>query len=206
MSEQMDLLDQNKKLAIIKEVSEDYLGGPETKLVWADAGVKLKEILSRYEKIPEKEKHHTNLIFPHIAVYKALLERHGDAAMKIMEKGEAKAAKISAKTYQNLVRIPFGKAIFLKAFAAGCRSGFGPEAGFQNVIHRADTIVYQMDILACPYAKYCNAEKCGELTHIFCDNDIYAYGALKGITFTRHETLGTGGKKCDFLLERTSSR
>lgn len=198
----MELLDGNEKLVMIKEISVSYLGSAETETVWADAGAKLQEILSRYENIPEKEQRHTNLIFPHIAVYKALLERHGDAAMEIMEQGEAKAARKSAKTYQNLVKIPFGKAIFLKAFAAGCKSGFGPEAGFQNKVHRADTRVYQMDILACPYAKYCNAENCGELTHIFCNNDIYAYGSLKGITFTRHETLGTGGEKCDFLFER----
>ncbi len=57
---------------------------------------------------------------------------------------------------------------------------------------------YKMDVTACPYVKYCNSEGCPELTHIFCDNDVYAYGYLKGIRFTRTETLGIGGNKCDF--------
>lgn len=34
-------------------------------------------------------------------------------------------------------------------------------------------------------------------------NDIYAYGSLKGITFERSQTLGTGGSKCDFHLYKT---
>jgi hypothetical protein len=34
------------------------------------------------------------------------------------------------------------------------------------------------------------------------DNDIYAYGYLNGIRFTRTETIGTGGSKCDFGLVR----
>lgn len=28
--------------------------------------------------------------------------------------------------------------------------------------------------------------------------EVYAYGYLKGIRFTRTETLGIGGNKCDF--------
>ena len=34
------------------------------------------------------------------------------------------------------------------------------------------------------------------------DNDIYAYGYLNGIRFTRTETIGTGGSKCNFWLVR----
>lgn len=69
------------------------------------------------------------MIFPHIAVYKALLRNHSDIAMQIMEEGEAITAKGSAKAFQKMVNIPFGRTIFLKGFAAGCKSGFGSEAG-----------------------------------------------------------------------------
>lgn len=74
--------------------------------------------------------------------------------------------------------------------------------GFANAVYKATSKEYRMDITACPYAKYCEGEDCSELTHIFCDNDVYAYGYLDGIRFTRTETLGTGGNKCDFRLAR----
>ncbi|MDE7254212.1 MAG: L-2-amino-thiazoline-4-carboxylic acid hydrolase [Acetatifactor sp.] len=187
-------------MKIIKKTVADILGDTETEKIWDAARERLKEILSRYENIPPKEQIHTNLIFPHIAVYKSLLENHSSMAMEIMEKGETAAAERTVKLFQDVVKIPFGKAIFLKGFTAGCKSGFGSEAGFRHVIHRADSKCYQMDVTACPYVKYCNAEGCGELTRIFCDIDVYAYGNLDGVTFERSQTLGTGGEKCDFHL------
>lgn len=186
-----------EKMKIFKKTVADILGNNETEIIWYSAREKLSEILSRYKT---KEQLHTNLIFPHIAVYKSLLKNHSSMAMEIMEKGEIAAAEKTVKLFKNVVKLPFGKGIFIKGFAAGCKSGFGSDAGFKHVIYRADSKCYQMDVTACPYVKYCNAEGCGELTRIFCDIDIYAYGHLDGITFERSQTLGTGGEKCDFLL------
>ena len=200
MQENIKILDESKRMKIIKKTAADILGDTETERIWDTARERLREILSHYDNIPPKEQMHANLIFPHIAVYKSLLENHGGMAMEIMEKGEAAASEKAAKLFQNVVKLPFGKAIFLKGFAAGCRSGFGSDAGFRHVIYRADSKCYQMDVTVCPYMKYCNAEGCVELTHIFCDSDIYAYGYLDGITFERTQTLGTGGEKCDFHL------
>lgn len=200
MQEHIKMLDESKKMRIIKKTVAAILGDTETEKIWDTARERLREILSRYENIPPKEQLHTNLIFPHIAVYKSLLENHSDMAMEIMEKGETAAAEKTVKLFQHVVKFPFGKAIFLKGFAAGCRSGFGSDAGFRHVIYRADSKCYQMDVTVCPYVKYCNAEGCGELTRIFCDIDVYAYGHLDGITFERSQTLGTGGEKCDFHL------
>ena len=200
MQEHIKILDESKRMKIIKKTAADILGDTETERIWDTARERLREILSHYDNIPPKEQMHANLIFPHIAVYKSLLENRGGMAMEIMEKGEAAASEKAAKLFQNVVKLPFGKAIFLKGFAAGCRSGFGSDAGFRHVIYRADSKCYQMDVTVCPYMKYCNAEGCAELTHIFCDSDIYAYGYLDGITFERTQTLGTGGEKCDFHL------
>lgn len=122
--------------------------------------------------------------------------------MEIMEQGEAITAKESGKSFQKIVKLPFGKTLFFKTFAIGCKSGFAAEAGFANVVHKATSKEYKMDITACPYVKYCESECCPELTHIFCDNDIYAYGYLDWIRFTRTETLGTGGSRCNFWLVR----
>ena len=200
MQDHIKILDESKKMKIFKKTVADILGNNEAEIIWDSAREKLSEILSRYKNIPPKEQVHTNLIFPQIAVYKSLLENHSDMAMEIMEKGEIAAAEKTVKLFKNVVKLPFGKGIFLKGFAAGCKSGFGSDAGFKHVIYRADSKCYQMDVTACPYVKYCNAEGVGELTRIFCDIDIYAYGHLDGITFERSQTLGTGGEKCDFLL------
>lgn len=49
------------------------------------------------------------MIFPHIDVCKVLLRNHSNKAMQIMEEGEAITAKESAKSFQKIVGIPFGK-------------------------------------------------------------------------------------------------
>ena len=196
------IFDNGKKINVIKDVAVKTIGREETDKAWNDARRLLTDILDKYPNIQPKEQTHTDLIFPHIAVYKALLISHSDVAMKIMEQGEAITAKESGKSFRRIVKLPFGKTLFFKAFALGCKSGFGVEAGFANVVHKATSKEYKMDMTACPYVKYCASEGCPELTHIFCDNDIYAYGYLDGIRFTRTETLGTGGNKCDFWLVR----
>ncbi|MCM1167055.1 MAG: L-2-amino-thiazoline-4-carboxylic acid hydrolase [Lachnospiraceae bacterium] len=200
MSDRIEILDGGKKMILIKKTAAEILGETETERVWETARENLRELLARYRNIPPKERRHTDLIFPHIAVYKALLENHGTAAMEIMEKGEAVSAREAAKKFQGTVGLPFGKKLFLKGFAAGCKSGFGEDAGFKHVVFDANSRRYKMDVTACPYVKYCSAEGCAELVHIFCDNDVYAYGHLDGIIFERTQTLGTGGEKCDFLL------
>ena len=200
MQEHIKILDKSKKMNNIKKITADILGDTETEKIWDTARERLREILSRYENIPPKEQTHANLIFPHIAVYKSLLENHSGMAIEILEKGEIAAAEKTVKLFKSVVKLPLGKAVFLKGFAEVCKSGFGSEAGFRHVVNRADSKCYQMDVTACPYVKYCNAEDCGELTSIFCDIDIYAYGYLDGITFERTQTLGTGGEKCDFHL------
>ena len=150
MQEHIKILDESKRMKIIKKTVADILGDTETEKIWDTARERLRGILSRYENIPPKEQMHTNLIFPQIAVYKSLFENHSGMAMEIMEKGEIDAAEKTVKLFKNVVKLPLGKAIFLKGFAAGCKSGFGSDAGFRHVIYRADSKCYQMDVTVCP--------------------------------------------------------
>ncbi len=73
------------------------------------------------------------------------------------------------------------------------------KTGFEHIVVAASK-VYKMDIIACPYVKYCKNEGCPKLAHIFCNNNVYTYGNLKRIRFTRIETLAAGGEKCDFCF------
>ncbi|MDE7176759.1 MAG: hypothetical protein K2O59_03005 [Lachnospiraceae bacterium] len=74
MQEHIKMLDKSKKMKIIKKTVAEILGDAETERIWDTARERLREILSHYKNIPPKEQMHTNLIFPHIAVYKSLLE------------------------------------------------------------------------------------------------------------------------------------
>lgn len=197
-----EILDKGEKIIAIKETACNMIGAEKTEEAWKEARSILEDLLEKYPSIQPKEQRHTDLIFPHIAVYKALLRKNPDEAMRIMEEGEAVTAIKKAKSYQKIVKLPFGKTLFFKVFAAGCKSGFGRDAGFDNTVYTATGKEYKMDITMCPYMKYCRNEGCPELTHIFCSNDIYSYGHLAGIRFTRTETLGTGGNKCDFWFKK----
>ncbi len=58
-----------------------------------------------------------------------------------------------------------------------------------------------MDITQCPYHKYLTELGCGELNKLFCDNDVYSYGSIPGLKFTRTKTIGDGDERCDFKME-----
>ncbi len=202
MNQIITIFDYGKKINVIKDVAVKTIGQEETDQVWCEARKILANLLNKYSSIQIKEQTHTDLIFPHIVIYKSLLNNHADVAIEIMEQGEAICARESGKSFQKIVKLPFGKTLFFKAFALGCKRDFGLDVGFANVVYKATSKEYKMDITACPYMKYCKSENCSELTHIFCDNDIYAYGHLNVIRFSRTETLGIGGNKCDFWLVR----
>lgn len=121
MDKVAEIFDNSRKINVIKDMAVKTIGAEETENVWKEARSILSDILKKYPMIQPKEQRHTDLIFPRIAVYKALLRSHSDTAMKIMEEGEAINAKERAKSYQKIVRLPFGKMIFLKGFAAGCK-------------------------------------------------------------------------------------
>ena len=202
-SEAIRILEQSKPSCTIRQSIASAIGENKASEVWDRAAEILAEITNRYPPFPDKEYRHIKGIFNACALYFALKEQVPLQAMSIIERGMADNAKERGRSYQKMVKLPLGRTAFLKVFAMGTKSAFGEEAGFKHNFHHADTKDLRFDILACPYAKYTSELGCPELTHIFCDNDIYAYGSLKGITFERSQTLGTGGSKCDFHLYKT---
>ena len=76
----------------------------------------------------------------------------------------------------------------------------GESAGFRNVFYPKKKGEFRMDITQCPYKTYLTEQGCPELTRLFCDNDVYSYGNLPNLSFTRTKTLGSGGDLCDFHL------
>ena len=79
---------------------------------------------------------------------------------------------------------------------------FGKKGGFENRFVFYNGREAGFDIISCPYCKYLAELGCPELTANFCNSDLYAYGDLSEIEFSRTQTLGTGGEKCDFVMRR----
>lgn len=79
---------------------------------------------------------------------------------------------------------------------------FNGDAGFKFAEIQSDNKHYKVDVLQCPYMKYCELLGCKELTSTFCYSDDRVYGNMCGITFERKGTIGRGNDKCDFYFHR----
>lgn len=192
-----------RRMVMTKAVLAEVCGQETSGALWQKAEKGLEGLLEEYAALPKPVRRHTEgTILPAVAVYRVLLDALPEKAMYIMEEGTKRAATMVGKSYAGMIKAPFMQGVFLKVFALGAKKMFGPSAGFQNVFYRTDAKVFQMDITQCPYSRYCNELGCPELTHIFCSSDVYAYGSLPGIRFTRTQTIGSGGEKCDFLMEK----
>lgn len=183
-----------------KRVVQKY-GKKKTKQIWRRAGKCLEYLWEKYRDVSKEEKRHThNNIFPRIAMYRVLEKEYPQEAMEIMDFAVEHTGKYAGKLFGVFTAIPLMPSIFLRIFAYMTKKMFGPSAGFEQVFYEADGKVLRFDITKCPYCKYCKKCGCPELTHTFCDSDIYCYGNLPGIEFARTQTLGTGGTCCDFSL------
>ena len=97
-------------------------------------------------------------------------------------------------------KLPFIRPLFFKIFHKIIGTMFNGDAGFKFEEIEADSRHYGVDVLQCPYMKYCELLGCEELTSTFCLSDDRVYGNMCGITFERHGTIGRGSDKCDFYF------
>lgn len=196
-------LNQTRRTVAMHAVLTERVGAEKSDVLWHKAEQELARLFAQYAAVPKAARRHTHgAILPAVAVYRVLQKELPEQAMAVMEEGVRRAASGMGQKLAGVTKPPIMRGVFLKIFAAGTKSMFGPAAGFQNVIYQADGRTFRMDITQCPYSRYCRELGCPELTHIFCDSDVYAYGGLTGIRFTRTQTIGSGGTKCDFLLKR----
>lgn len=201
-TEASKILNKSKASCVIRQHILSQTDEKTTRRVWKRAIEELAQIHNKFPDVPKSEQMHTKAIFNSAAIYFALKEVVPERAKSLFEQGMAEHAKRSAKKFQRMVKMPLGKGFFLKMFATGAKTAFGEKAGFKQQFHTADRKTLRFDILQCPYYNYLKKLGCPEIAYTFCDNDIYCYGELKGITFERTQTLGTGGAKCDFYFHR----
>ena len=203
------MIDQNyyEKLGGFSYLLEELrkkIGQLQTETLMKDAVALCNEWCGQYQSLPKKEKLHTEqMIFSRAAFYRQML-RHlpQEEALHLLEEAVRVGVEPDRKRLHAVTKLPFVRPLFFRVFPFLIHTMFNEEAGFKTQEWEADRRHYRVDVLQCPYKKYCELLGCKELTGTFCLSDDRVYGNLCGITFQRQGTLGRGSDKCDFYFYR----
>ncbi len=196
-----------KGKTFIKQVIERRLSPAVSRRVWDYAHIRLEQIYGSYREVPPKVATHTDgFIFPAAAIYLALKKYAPDEAYDIMKTTMKEKSEQSGKSLAKMARIPGFTRFFLSLWPPVSRKMFGEASGFKNVFYPTPKGCFRMDITQCPYHKYLTELGCPELNVLFCDNDVYSYGNIPGLKFTRTKTIGAGDELCDFKMELVNKR
>lgn len=177
--------------------------GKEQTDVLVDDTVKLcNELCNKYKNLPKKEKLHTEqMIFPRAAIYLQMIKYISrEEAISLIEESVRIGVEPDRKRLHIATKFPFIRPLFFKIFHKMIGTMFNGDAGFKFKEIESDSRHYRVDVLQCPYMKYCELLGCKELTGTFCLSDDRVYGNMCGITFERHGTIGRGNDKCDFYF------
>ena len=180
------------------------LGAQQTDALLNDAVTLCNELCDKYKGLPKKEKIHTErMIFPRAAIYLQMVKYiPREEAISLIEESVRIGVEPDRKRLHAATKIPFLRPLFFKIFHRMIGTMFNRDAGFEFAEIEFDSRHYRVDVLQCPYVKYCGLLGCGELAGTFCLSDDRVYGDMCGIAFERHGTIGRGSDKCDFYFYR----
>ena len=180
------------------------LGEEQADALVNDAVNLCNELCDKYKELPKKEKLHTEqMIFPRAAIYLQMIRyiSQGEAIVLIEE-----SVRIGVEPDRNRLhaatKLPFVRPLFFKIFHKMVGTMFNGDAGFKFKEIEFDSGHYRVDVLQCPYAKYCELLGCKELTGTFCLSDDRVYGDMCGVAFERQGTIGRGSDACDSYFYR----
>ena len=183
--------------------------GKEQTDALVNGAVKLyNELCDKYKELPKKEKIHTEqMIFPRAAIYLQMIKYISrEEAISLIEESVRIGVEPDRNRLHIATKLPFIRPLFFKIFHKMIGTMFNGDAGFKFEEIEADSRHYRVDVLQCPYMKYCELLGCKELTSTFCLSDDRVYGNMCGITFERHGTIGRGSDKCDFYFYMNQRR
>ncbi len=152
---------------------------------------------------PGEWTHLQNTILPTVSFYKALLETDPENALTCVQDILLGLCQKGGAAMGKLLRLPCMRSVFMWLLPKMADKMFGESCGFGTANREVTKRMLKMDMTACPYCKYAELLRCRELMPLFCESDFATYGNLPGIQFERTETLGTGGKRCDFKFYHT---
>ena len=181
------------------------LGKEQTDVLVNDAVTLCNELCGKYKALSKKGKIHTErMIFPRAAIYLQMIRYiPRDKAIALIEESVKIGVEPDRKRLHIATKLPFVRPLFFRIFHTMIGTMFNGDAGFKFEEIESDSRHYRVDVLQCPYMKYCELLGCKELTGTFCLSDDRVYGNMCGITFERHGTIGRGSDKCDFYFYRS---
>ena len=180
------------------------LGEGQTDVLVNDAVTLCNELCDKYKGLSKKEKLHTEqMIFPRAAIYLQMIRYiPQEEAIALIEESVRIGVEPDRKRLHAATKLPFVRPLFFKIFHKMVGTMFNGDAGFKFEEIQSDNRHYRVDVLQCPYAKYCDMLGCKELTGTFCLSDDRVYGDMCGIAFERQGTIGRGSDVCDFYFYR----
>ncbi len=180
------------------------LGEEQTDALVNDAVKLCNELCEKYNGLSPKEKIHTErMIFPRSAIYQQMIRYIPcEEAIALIEDAVRIGVEPDRKRLHIATKIPFIRPLFFKIFRGMIGTMFNGDAGFRFEEIEADSKHYRVDVLQCPYVKYCELLGCKELSGTFCFSDDRVYGDMCGIAFERQGTIGRGSDICDFYFYR----
>ena len=178
------------------------IGKEQTEVLVSDAADLCNELCGKYKGLSQKEKVHTErMFFPRAAIYLQMIRYiTQEEAIGLIEESVRIGVEPDRKRLHAVTKIPFIRPLFFKIFPRMIDTMFNGEAGFKAAEFESDSRHYRVDVLQCPYMKYCKLLGCKELTATFCLSDDRVYGNMCGIVFERQGTIGRGSDKCDFAF------
>ncbi len=180
------------------------LGEEQTDALVNDAVKFCNELCEKYNGLSPKEKIHTErMIFPRAAIYQQMIRYiPREEAIALIEDAVRIGVEPDRKRLHIATKIPFIRPLFFKIFRGMIGTMFNGDASFRIEEIEADSKHYRVDVLQCPYVKYCELLGCKELSGTFCFSDDRVYGDMCGIAFERQGTIGRGSDICDFYFYR----
>ena len=190
--------------AYVLDELKKKIGSRQTDALVNDAVKLCNELCEKYKDLPKKERMHTErMIFPRAAFYLQMIKYISrEESISLIEEAVRVGVEPDQKRLNAVTKIPFVRALFFKLFPKLLNTMFNGEAGFKAAELECDSRHYRVDVLQCPYIKFCELLGCKELTATFCLSDDLIYGNMSGITYERQGTMGRGSDKCDFYFYR----
>ncbi len=188
----------------ILEELRTRIGSQQTDILIDDAVKLCNKWCNKYRDLSGKEKIHTEkMIFPRAAFYQQMIKYISrEEALSLLEKAVRTGVEPDRKRLNALTKISFLRPLFFKVFRKMINNLFNVDAGFKTSELEVDSRHYRVDVLQCPYHKYCELLGCKELTATFCLSDDCVFGSMTDIAFERQGTIGRGSDKCDFYFYR----
>lgn len=147
--------------------------------------------------------HTERMIFPRAAIYLQMIKYISrEEAIALINESVRKGVNPNRRRLHFITKIPLVRPLFFKTFHKMINTMFDEKSGFEFKEIEYNNKKYRVDVLKCPYVKYCELLGCKELTRTFCLSDDYVYVNMCNIAFERKGTIGRGNDRCDFYFRR----